>query len=120
MNQIILLGRLTKDIEVNETETGKKISTMTLAVQRSYKNADGVYDTDFIECTMFDNTAQNASEYLKKGDMLGVKGRLQSRDKRLEVIAEKVTFLTKSKENQEEKLQEGREKDQEKEEDYEI
>lgn len=117
LNQIILVGRLTKDVEVNETEKGGKIATMTLAVPRTFKNKEGNYDTDFIECTIFGDTAQNTSDYCKKGDILGVKGRMQSRENKLEVVTERVTFLTKSKENEQEKVEE---KENEKEEDYEI
>ena len=97
LNQVVLVGRLTREIQINKADTGKKIANITLAVPRSFKNMDGLYDTDFI-----DSVATNTSEYCHKGDILGVKGRIQSRivdqndTKRnvLEVIAEKVTFLT--------------------------
>ena len=49
LNQIVLVGRLTRDITVNKADSGIKVATMTLAVPRSFKNADGVYDTDFID-----------------------------------------------------------------------
>lgn len=109
LNQIVLVGRLTKDVQVNKSEKGKHVASLTLAIPRSFKNMDGNYDTDFIECTMFDNIAQNTSEYCKKGDILGVKGRVQSRlvekdnEKRnvIEIIAEKVTFLTSRKDEKE-------------------
>lgn len=108
LNQIVLVGRLTKDIQVNKSEKGKKVANLVLAIPRSFKNMNGTYDTDFIECTIFDNIAQNTSEYCHKGDILGIKGRLQSRliengdEKRtiIEVIAEKVTFLTSKKEEE--------------------
>lgn len=111
LNQVIMVGRLTRDVEVKENEDGKKYSTMTLAIPRSYKNAEGVYDTDFLDVVLFDSIASNTSEYCKKGDIVGVKGRVQSRviendeskEYKKEIIAEKVTFLSsKSKdENQE-------------------
>lgn len=97
LNQIILVGRLTSDIEVKEAENGSSYANMTLAVPRSFKNADGQYDTDFINCKVWDNIASNTSEYCHKGDIVGVKGRLQSRDNSLEVVAEKVSFLSKQK-----------------------
>ncbi len=108
LNQIVLVGRLTRDIQINKTEKGKKIASMTLAIPRSFKNMDGVYDTDFIDCTLWDNVAMNTSEYCHKGDIVGIKGRIQSRliekeeEKRnvTEVIAEKVTFLTSKKEEE--------------------
>lgn len=103
LNQIVLVGRLVKDPTLRELESGKKVTYITLAVPRSYKNMDGIYETDFIECILWEHIAQNTTDYCRKGDMLGVKGRMQSRkvegtDKVnrtiLEVVAEKVTFLS--------------------------
>lgn len=102
LNQIVIVGRLVKDPELKETEKGKKVTNITLAVPRSYKNVNGEYDTDFIDCVLWTGVAENTAEYCKKGDLLGVKGRVQSRtyekeeEKRYvtEVVAEKVTFLT--------------------------
>lgn len=105
LNQIVIVGRLVKDPELKETETGKKVTNITLAVPRSYKNVNGEYETDFIDCTLWTGVAENTSEYCKKGDLLGVKGRIQTRmyeteEKKnyvTEVVAEKVTFLTSKK-----------------------
>lgn len=102
LNQVVLVGRLTKDIEVSETENGGKFATITLAIPRSFKNSEGVYDTDFIECVTFDNIAENTAEYCGKGDIIGVKGRLQNytsekegeKTFKLNIVAEKVTFLS--------------------------
>lgn len=115
LNQVIMVGRLTDKPEVVETENGKCYSQITLAVPRSFKNADGEYDTDFINCVTFENVARNTAEYCNKGDIVGVKGRMQTsnyEDKdgnkktKLEVVAEKITFLSNremspNKENQE-------------------
>lgn len=106
LNQIVLVGRLVKDPVLKETEQGKKRSFITLAIPRSFKNAEGSYDIDFIDCILWDGIAKNTAEYCKKGDVIGVKGRLQSRKYEMdnttkfviEVIAEKVTFLTSHKE----------------------
>ena len=106
LNQIVLVGRLVKDPVLKETEQGKKRSFITLAIPRSFKNAEGSYDTDFIDCILWDGIAKNTAEYCKKGDVIGVKGRLQSRKYEMdnttkfviEVTAEKVTFLTSHKE----------------------
>ena len=106
LNQIVLVGRLVKNPVLKETEQGKKRSFITLAIPRSFKNAEGSYDTDFIDCILWDGIAKNTAEYCKKGDVIGVKGRLQSRKYEtdnttkfvVEVIAEKVTFLTSHKE----------------------
>ena len=105
LNQIILVGRIVQDLEIKELENGKKVCNITLAVTRSYKNADGIYETDFIPCILWNCIADNVKDYCKKGDLVGIKGRLQSRqddDKNIiEVIAEKVTFLSSKKENKE-------------------
>ncbi len=111
LNQVVLVGRLTKDVEVIESENGKKYAQLNLAIPRSFKNADGVYDTDFINTIAFESIAQNTSEYCKKGDIVGVKGRLQSdsfekedgeKVYKLDIVAEKVTFLSsKSRDEQE-------------------
>ena len=107
LNQIILVGRLTRDISVNRSEKGVKVATISLAIPRSFKNSEGSYDTDFIDCIAFDTVAENTSEYCSKGDIVGIKGRVQSRvveneDKKeylTEIIAEKVTFLSSKKED---------------------
>lgn len=112
LNQVVLVGRLVKTPELKVTENGKKISRITLAVPRNYKNMSGEYDTDFLDCTLWTNVAENTSEYCQTGDMLGVKGRIQTRviqsddgtkKKRTEIVAERVTFLAQSPTNKEEK-----------------
>lgn len=119
LNQIVLVGRLTKDVEVITTDSGKKMSEITLAIPRCFKNMNGEYDTDFISCTVYDKVAENTAEYCRKGDIIGVKGRVQSRTKEIdgknktmiEVVAEKVTFLSSRNHNETEKSdkeQEGR------------
>ncbi len=102
LNQVVLVGRLVREFEVRLTENQKKVATITLAVPRSFKNLEGVYETDFIDCTLWDSTATNTKDYCHKGDILGIRGRIQSRtveeDEKmhtvLEVVAEKVTFLS--------------------------
>jgi len=106
MNQAFLIGRLVRDPEIRNTETGKKISTVTLAVPRSYKNSEGQYETDFINCVLWTGIAETTCEYCHKGDLIGVKGRIQVRainnedetpKKIVEVVAEKVSFLSTKK-----------------------
>lgn len=99
LNQVVMVGRLTSDPEINEVENDRKVATITLAVQRSYKNAEGVYETDFIKCTLWNGIAENTAEYCNKGDIVGVKGRLQCLSgNELQLVAEKVTFLSSRKE----------------------
>lgn len=107
LNQVVLVGRLTDDIEISKTEDGKSSATITLAVQRAFKNNEGVYETDFIRCRLWNAIATNTSEYCHKGDIVGIKGRIQVNnfeDKETnerkfitDVIAEKVTFLSSKK-----------------------
>ena len=111
LNQTVLVGRVVDDPKVVETENGKKVSNVILAVPRSYKNAHGEYETDYINCTLWNQIATNTVEYCRKGDMLGVKGRIETssyekdgeRKYKTNVIAERVTFLSTSQEKTEEK-----------------
>ena len=108
INHITLVGRLVRTPELELTDTGKKVSTITLAVPREYKNVNGEYDTDFIDCTLWTGIAESTSEYCKTGDIIGVKGKVQSRliekedgskIKKMEVVADRVSFLSSSKTN---------------------
>lgn len=106
LNQTVLVGRLVREPELHESESGNKVTSITLAVPRNYKNINGEYDTDFISCVLFKGIAENTVEYCHKGDLLGIKGRIQTRKTEeetpkqvMEVIAEKVTFLSSKKED---------------------
>ena len=108
MNQVVLVGRLVKDVEIVELDNGKKCCELSLAVSRNYKNSEGKVDTDFIDCVMWDNIASKVSEYCKKGDCVGIRGILQSssyKDKdgnskyRMQVVADRVTFLSSKVKN---------------------
>lgn len=110
LNQIILVGRLTRNIEVKEEESGKKYTVINLAIPRSFKNAEGEYETDFVDCLAFDMIASNTAEYCQKGDIIGVKGRIQTKtvekedgikEYKMEIIAEKITFLSSRKSDKE-------------------
>ncbi|HHW68949.1 MAG TPA: single-stranded DNA-binding protein [Tenericutes bacterium] len=103
LNQTVIVGRIVKDPELRETDNGSKVTNITLAVPRSFKNSDGEYDTDFISCVLWKGIAESTTEYCKKGDLVGIKGRIQTRNIELEdesrrhiveVVAEKVTFLS--------------------------
>ena len=112
LNQIVIAGRLVSEPEIEETENGKKRSVIIVAVPRSYKNVDGTYDTDFIRCILWNGIAETTAEYCKKGDVLGIKGRIQTSNYenekgekvyKTEIVAEKISFLSsKSKEHEEE------------------
>ncbi len=111
LNQIVLVGRLTRNIQVNKADSGCKVATISLAIPRSFKNMEGTYDTDFIDCIAFDNIAMNTAEYCGKGDIVGVKGRVQStitedeegkKTTKLDIICEKITFLSSNHKEEEE------------------
>ena len=106
LNQTVLVGRIVKDPELRETDSGNKVTNITLAVPRNYKNINGEYDTDFISCVLWKGIAENTVNYVKRGDLVGIKGHIQSRNIELdndvkksivEVVAEKVTFLSSKK-----------------------
>lgn len=103
-NYLMLIGRLVNDVEIKNTTEGKKVSKLTLAVTRPFKNPEtDQFDTDFIDVTIWDALCDIASSYLKKGSKLAVKGRLVSRFVTLdtgavirvmEIIGEKVIFIS--------------------------
>ncbi len=105
MNNAIIVGRIVRNLELHETENGCKVAELTLAVPRIFKNIEGQYDTDFIPCKLWSIVAENTAEYCKKGDLVAVKGRLQStsyevneiKHNGIELIAEKVSFLSSKK-----------------------
>ena len=97
LNQAILVGRLAEDPKVITNENGKKFSNITIGVPRNFKNEDGVYETDFIEITLWNGIAENTAQYCKKGDIVGVKGRLERLGVELRVVADKITFLSSNK-----------------------
>jgi len=107
MNMVMLVGRLVQSPEITDYENGKKLSRITLAVNRKFKGSDGVFHTDFIDCVLWNNFAKNVSEYCSKGDLIGVRGRLQveliekdgAKKKYTEVIAEHITFLSNNKDS---------------------
>ncbi|MBM7648152.1 single-strand DNA-binding protein [Bacillus ectoiniformans] len=102
MNRVILVGRLTKDPELRYTPNGVAVATFTLAVNRSFTNQQGEREADFINCVVWRRPAENVANFLKKGSLAGVDGRVQTRNyegqdgKRVyvtEIMAESVQFL---------------------------
>lgn len=102
MNRCILVGRLVKDPDLRYTPSGIPVATFTLAVNRTFTNQQGEREADFINCVVWRKPAENVANFLKKGSLTGVDGRLQTRHyegqdgKRVyvtEVVAESVQFL---------------------------
>ena len=105
LNHVVLVGRLVREPELKSSEKGKQYMQITVAVPRSFKNADGEYESDFIDCKLWDVVAKSTSEYCHKGDIIGIKGRIQTSVVEIDnkkkyytdIIAEKVTFLSSKK-----------------------
>ncbi len=97
MNHVTLIGRLTKDVELRRTGSGKAVASFTLAVNKDFKNEQGGYDADFIECVAFEQRAETISKYVHKGDRFAVVGSLTTRSyenkegKKVKVTEVKVT-----------------------------
>ena len=103
LNRVVLIGRLTRDPELRYSPSGVAVTNFTLAVDRKFKNAQGEKETDFIPCVVFKQLAEHCANYLAKGKLASVDGRIQVRtyndkdgQKRwvTEVIAEDVHFLS--------------------------
>jgi single-strand DNA-binding protein len=102
MNRVVLVGRLTKDPDLRYTPNGVPVATFTLAVNRPFSSQAGEREADFINCVVWRKPAENVANFLKKGSLAGVDGRIQTRNyegqdgKRVyvtEVQAESVQFL---------------------------
>ncbi len=102
LNHVILVGRLTEDPELLLTNEQSRM-VINLAVPRSYRNSQGIYETDFLRCVLWNGIAKRTKEYCKKGDIVSVRGRLQVRtyendleEKKYmtEVIVESISFVS--------------------------
>lgn len=105
LNQIIIVGVLKELPQLKETTSSIKYATLTLKVQRNFRNSEGAFEADIIHCTLWRGIAENCIDICKVGDVIAVKGRIQSHpyttdDKvtymNYEIIAEKVSFLQTS------------------------
>lgn len=127
MNHVLLVGRLTKDPELKPAD-GKSSCQITLAVKRGYKNSSGIYETDFIRCTVWNIIAEKVCEFCKKGDLISVKARVQNNnyidkdDNKIytyEFIADQISFMQSQKEhNLDEKSSKSDKKEEEADEEF--
>jgi single-strand DNA-binding protein len=110
INQVTLVGRLTKDPELKITVEGISVTNVTLAVNRHYRNQNGMIDADFVQCTLWRKVAENTVTYCRKGSVVGITGRIQTRHyengegRRVyvtEVVAESVQFIGKKQMDEE-------------------
>ena len=102
INRVVLVGRLTKDPELKYTQTGIAVTRFTLAVNRAFQNAQGEKEADFVSCVAWRKQAENVANFLRKGSLVGVDGRIQTGSyegqdgKRVyttEVVADSTQFL---------------------------
>lgn len=109
INNVTLVGRLTKEIDLRYTQSGNAVGSFTLAVNRTFTNANGEKEADFINCVVWRKTAESMANYTKKGSLVGVIGRIQTRNydndagQRIyitEVVAESIQFLEPKRDNQ--------------------
>lgn len=108
-NLVTLMGRIAEELKIVKIDDDKTFLSMPLEVQRTYKNSEGVYEYDIFNCVLWSGIASQANEYIQKGDLVAVKGRLQTRSYEdngetktiTEVIVDRVTSLgsEKAKEN---------------------
>lgn len=118
MNKVCLTGRTTKDIELKYNQNNVAITSFTLAVTRKFKNQNGEYESDFINCIAYKSTAELLNKYVKKGDLLGIEGRIQTRNyekdgKRVyvtEVIVDSMDFLQAKKDESKQETENTRQK----------
>ena len=107
MNKVIMIGRTTANVELKQTKTGKSVAEFSIAVRRPF-NTEGGQDSDFFNCVAYGQTAELISKYVKKGDQVGIEGRLQTRNYTnnegrkiyvTEIIVDNVEFLQGKKES---------------------
>lgn len=112
INNVVLVGRLTKDPDLKYTASGTAVSTFTLAVNRNFTNQSGNREADFINCVIWRKSAETLANYAKKGTLLGVTGRIQTRSYEnqqgqrvylTEVVAENFQLLESRSTNQQHK-----------------
>ena len=105
-NNVVLIGRLVRDVDLRQTSTGKMMTYFTLAVNRNFKNEQGEQAADFIGCVAFDKKAENMARFLSKGSLIAVEGRISTRNFQgndgktvyvTEVVASNITFLESKK-----------------------
>lgn len=104
INNVVLIGRLTRDVELRYTPQNQAVGQFTLAVNRNFKNQYGEYDADFINCVIWGKSAENFANWTKKGNLAGITGRVQTRNYEnqqgqrvyvTEVVAESFQLLEK-------------------------
>lgn len=109
INRATLTGRLTKDVDLRYTQSGTAVGSFILAVDRRFKNDEGKREADFVNCTIWQKSAENFANFTHKGSLVGIDGRIQTRNyedkdgKRVyvtEVVVENFSLLDSKNDNQ--------------------
>ena len=102
MNKVFLVGRITRDPELKYTASNVAVASFSVAINRNYQNAQGEYDADFINCVAWRRQAENLARFVRKGQQIGIDGRLQTRNYQTptgetryitEVVCDNIQFL---------------------------
>ena len=116
INRVVLTGRLTRDPEVTVSQSNIPVAKFSLAVNRAFSNANGEREADFINCVAFRKQAENIQQYVKKGQLVGVDGRIQTRNYTnkegqkvyvTEVVCDSVQFLEPKNQQSEPRYEQG-------------
>lgn len=116
INNVVVVGRLTRAVDLRYTSSGTAYASFTLATDRDFKNQNGEKETDFINCVMWRKPAENLANYTKKGSLIGIEGRIQTRNYDnqqgqkvyvTEVLAERFHFLESAKTGNNDVLNDG-------------
>lgn len=122
INTVVLVGRLTKDVDLRYTSTGTAVGTFSLAVNRQFTNQAGEREADFINCVIWRKSAENFANFTRKGALVGITGRIQTRNyegndgKRVyvtEIVADNFTLLEPKQTTEQRPRESTRERQQE-------
>ncbi|CAG9621381.1 single-stranded DNA-binding protein [Sutcliffiella rhizosphaerae] len=106
INEVVLVGRMVRDPELRYTNEGTAIASFRLAVNRTFKNQEGIFEADFVSCTAWRNLAETTANYCRKGSLVGVTGRIQTRKYEAkdgttvfvtDIVVDNVRFLEKKR-----------------------
>lgn len=116
INRVVLTGRLTRDPETTVSQSNIPVAKFSLAVNRAFANSNGEREADFINCVAFRKQAENVQQYVKKGQLVGVDGRIQTRNYTnkegqkvyvTEIVCDSVQFLESKNQQSEPRYQQG-------------
>ncbi|MGN1343313.1 MAG: single-stranded DNA-binding protein [Traorella sp.] len=109
INNVVLVGRITRDPELRKTTNGNSVVSFTLACNRRFQSQENGQQADFINCVAWNKAADNMANFVRQGDLLGVEGRIQTRNYKdqndrtvyvTEVVCDNIQYLAKKRDNQ--------------------